>query len=355
MRRWRFIKYLVAWILPVFAYFSLSGHGWVTFSPLIFAFVFIPLLDQCVGLNERNLSDVERAVAEHSRGYDIVLQLTVLIQVACTVYFLRVMADATLTHMEITGRILCMGLMNGVFGINVAHELGHRTDYYHRFLAKILLSTTLFLHFYVEHNKGHHRNVSTPEDPATARFNESIYAFFLRTIPNSYASAWHIIAKELQRKKIPFWSLRNEMILYTMVHVLTIAAIVAISGWLIALYFVLAALFGIVLLETVNYIEHYGLMRKKVSANRYEDVQAWHSWNSDFVIGRLVLFELTRHSDHHWQPNKPYVLLDSVPDSFQMPAGYPAMMLLTFFPRAWFAVMNKRVNDASLNKNPVRV
>jgi alkane 1-monooxygenase len=309
-------------------------------------------LDHWVGLNSNNLLDAEREKFESTFWFDVILQITVLIHVVCCVLFLWTMGHAQMTGWELAGRVLSMGLMNGVFGINVAHELGHRTNAYHRFLAKILLSTTLFLHFYVEHNRGHHRNVSTNEDPATARFNESIYAFFIRTIPGSYVSAWQIIAKELQRKKQNFWSLRNEMVVYSLVHLITLLAIYWWCGGIVVLYFIAASLFGIILLETVNYIEHYGLMRKKVSENRYEDVQAWHSWNSDFIIGRLLLFELTRHSDHHEHPNKPYQLLDSMDRSFQMPAGYPAMMLLAFLPSAWFAVMNERILKPELNKNP---
>lgn len=347
MVKWRFVKYLAAWILPLLTWVSFTQTGWLTFLPLLFAFVLIPLLDQWVGVDGRNLDEAERAVVEHSPMYDLVLQCTVLIQVLCCIGFLFSMHQQQLSGWDKAGRILAMGLMNGVFGINVAHELGHRTSAYQRFLAKVLLSTTLFLHFYVEHNKGHHRHVSTPEDPATARFNESIYAFFLRTIPDSYRSAWQIVIKELQRKKRSFWSWHNEMLIYTAVHVVTIAAIAYGFGAMVTVYFLVAALFGILLLETVNYIEHYGLMRKRVSEHRYEDVQVWHSWNSDFVIGRIVLFELTRHSDHHWQPNKSYALLDSLPQSHQMPAGYPAMMLLSFFPPAWFAVMNKRITGAS--------
>lgn len=343
MTKWRFIKYLAAWVLPVLTWVSFTQTGWLTFIPLIFAFVFIPILDQLIGLDERNIDAAERAVVEQSRVYDLVLESTVLIQVTCSIGFLFTIQEQGLSALDIVGRTLAMGLMNGVFGINVAHELGHRTKAYHRFLAKVLLSTTLFLHFYVEHNKGHHKHVSTPEDPATARFNENIYTFFLRTIPGSYRSAWQIVIKELARKKQGFWSWHNEMLVYTLVHAVTLGIIGLWLGVMVMLYFVLAALFGIILLETVNYIEHYGLMRKKVSEHRYDDVQVWHSWNSDFIVGRIVLFELTRHSDHHWQPNKPYELLDSLPRSQQMPAGYPAMMLLTFLPPIWFAVMNKRI------------
>jgi alkane 1-monooxygenase len=349
---WNIVKYTCSWILPILTYFSLTATGVITFVPIIFAFVLIPFLDHLVGLDPKNLLDAEREKFESTFWFDFILQITVLIHVACCILFLWTIGQAQLSGWELTGRVLSMGLMNGVFGINVAHELGHRTNTYHRFLSKILLSTTLFLHFYVEHNRGHHRNVSTNEDPATARFNENIYAFFIRTIPGSYVSAWQIVAKELQRKKQNFWSLRNEMGVYTLVHLCTLLAIYWWCGGVVVWYFIAASFFGIILLETVNYIEHYGLMRKKVSENRYEDVQAWHSWNSDFIIGRLLLFELTRHSDHHEHPNKPYQLLDSMERSFQMPAGYPAMMLLAFLPSAWFAVMNKRILKPELVNNP---
>jgi alkane 1-monooxygenase len=236
-----------------------------------------------------------------------------------------------------------MGMICGVLGINVAHELGHRPKPIERFMAKLLLATSLYMHFYIEHNKGHHRNVGTSADGATARRNESLYAFWFRTIIRSFRSAWQITEKELRRKKQNVWSLKNEILVMLIVQALLCAIIVVVFSLFTLLCFLAAAFMGILLLETVNYIEHYGLYRNKVNEFRYEDVEPEHSWNSDHVLGRLVLFELTRHSDHHYEPAKHYQLLNSMKGASQLPAGYPAMMLLSLFPPMWFLVMNSRL------------
>ena len=239
-----------------------------------------------------------------------------------------------------------IGIICGVFGINVAHELGHRTKPWERALAKIMLCTSLYMHFFIEHNRGHHRNVGTIEDPATARKNEIIYFFWLRTLFQSVVSAWRIVKKERERKNIAVFSLSNEFIQYFLIETIMCFSIWGLFGATVLLYFFSAAVIGMLLLETVNYIEHYGLFRNKVNEFRYEDVDAKHSWNSDYIIGRLVMFELTRHSDHHWEPSKHYQYLDSVKGASQLPAGYPAMMLLSLVPPLWFAVMNPRIpND----------
>lgn len=236
-----------------------------------------------------------------------------------------------------------MGIMCGVFGINIAHELGHRNSTGEKILSKIMLCTSLYMHFYIEHNRGHHRNVGTKEDPATALKNESVYTFWMRSLPLSFLSAWNIVKKERSRKKLKTWSLGNEMIQYLLVEFLLCAVIGFYFGMNAMFFFLIAAFIGMLLLETVNYIEHYGLYRKKVSEFRYEDVEPKHSWNSDYIIGRIFLFELTRHSDHHWEPSKHYQLLDSMPKASQLPAGYPAMMLLSLVPPMWFRVMNPRL------------
>jgi alkane 1-monooxygenase len=235
-----------------------------------------------------------------------------------------------------------MGIMCGVFGINVAHELGHSTKFFDRLVARILLSTSLYMHFYVEHNKGHHKWIGTVQDPATARKNESLYAFWLRVIPGSYLSAWKISSNECKRKNQSL--IFNETFIYSIIQLILC---VGIFMWnpIALLSFLLVAILGAMLLETVNYIEHYGLTRKKVNENRFEQVAPEHSWNSDHILGRAVLFELSRHSDHHANPERPYQDLRSLDTSKQLPFGYPAMMVLALFPTKWFQLMNPLLTD----------
>ena len=237
-----------------------------------------------------------------------------------------------------------MGLLCGTFGINVGHELGHRVNKFEQTLAKALLLTSLYMHFFTEHNKGHHKKVATPEDPSSARYGEMIYLFYFRTIIFSYVSAWHIANAEMRKKGKPVFFFQNEMVLFHLIQLSFVTIIFISFNWLVTVYFLLAALIGILLLETVNYIEHYGLQRKPAGNGNYERAMPVHSWNSDHIIGRLMLFELSRHSDHHYMASRKYQVLRHHDEAPQMPTGYPGMMLLSLIPPFWFWVMNKRVD-----------
>jgi alkane 1-monooxygenase len=244
---------------------------------------------------------------------------------------------------DLAGRIWVMGLLCGIFGINVGHELGHRSSPFEKFLAKFLLLSSQYMHFYIEHNKGHHKRVATPEDPSSARLGEDVYRFFFRSVIFSYLSAWKIANRDAAKKGSRFSFLNNEMIRFTIIQLAFLAAIFFIFGWLVLLYYAVASAIGISLLETVNYIEHYGLSRRSLGDGKYERAMPAHSWNSNHVIGRIMLFELSRHSDHHYMASRKFQVLRHHDESPQMPTGYPGMMLLSMFPPLWFKVMNGRV------------
>jgi alkane 1-monooxygenase len=217
------------------------------------------------------------------------------------------------------------------------------------------------MHFFIEHNKGHHKRVATPEDPSSARYGETVYAFYFRSIVNSYRSAWEIANRDTQKKGCKTFSLHNEMLHFHLIQILFIATIFFVFGGNTTVLFLAAALQGILLLETVNYIEHYGLQRKQLAEGRWERAMPVHSWNSDHVIGRVMLFELSRHSDHHYLASRKYQVLRHHDDSPQMPTGYPGMMILATLPPLWFRVMNKRVQrlqaasyDKTLNTTRVQ-
>jgi len=236
------------------------------------------------------------------------------------------------------GRILSYGIMCGVIGINVAHELGHKVKKLDQFFAKTLLTTTLYTHFYLEHNFGHHKNVGTPEDPSSARRGEWVYGFWIRSIVRSYWSAWRI-GTDRSKGNV----LRNEMVWYTLVQLCLLTLIHQVFGTTGLTAFIGSSVTGWILLETVQYIEHYGLARKMVSDKRYETVNPTHSWNSNHQWGRAILFELSRHSDHHYLPHKDYVTLDHHEQSPQLPTGYPGMMLLSLIPPLYFKLVHKRI------------
>jgi alkane 1-monooxygenase len=237
-----------------------------------------------------------------------------------------------------------MGLSCGVLGLNIGHELGHKNHRFIQFLGELLLLSSLDTHFLPYHNDGHHYHVATPEDPATARKNESVYFFWFRSHFSSYRMAWNLEFKRMQRLGKYNFSWGNRMVCYTYLNILLLVGIYFLFGNSTLLAFLGAALFGILLLETVNYIEHYGMLRKKIN-DRYERTNPTHSWNSDHPIGRLFLFNLSRHSDHHKNGSKKYQISHSHPESPQMPTGYPGMMLLALIPPLWIWFMNKRLKS----------
>ncbi|MFZ1260484.1 MAG: alkane 1-monooxygenase [Chitinophagaceae bacterium] len=339
----RAFKYLSPLIIYLGAFWSFSTTGWQVWLPIVWAWIIIPLAELLIKPVPSNMSAAEEELAKKERTYDFLLYFIVILQYSLLIKFLLAMSLDEMTGADIAGRIWVMGLLCGTFGINVGHELGHRVNTFEQVLAKALLLTSLYMHFFTEHNKGHHKRVATPEDPSSARYGEPVYTFYFRTIFFSYISAWHIANDELRKKGKPVFSLYNEMVQYSLIQLAFIAFIFFLFSGLVLLYFLAAAMIGILLLETVNYIEHYGLQRKPTGDGRYERAMPEHSWNSDHVIGRLMLFELSRHSDHHYLASRKYQVLRHHDASPQMPTGYPGMMILSLFPPAWFYVMNRRI------------
>lgn len=334
-----FFKYLMAFVLPALAFLGFELGYVFSYFTLLFAFGVIPFFEWKWKPNHSNF---QAESVKSSLWFKVLLYLTLPTQLLLLYLYFSAQLNTNINLLEWVGNLTAMGIMCGVFGINVAHELGHSPKFFDRLVARILLSTSLYMHFYVEHNKGHHKWIGTPQDPATARKNESVYRFWLRVIPGSYASAWRISMSECKRKNRSV--LLNETFLYS---VFQFAICLALFIWNpIAFWaFLIAALLGAMLLESVNYIEHYGLTRKRVNENRYEQVAPQHSWNSDHMLGRVVLFELSRHSDHHANPERSYQDLRTLETSKQLPFGYPAMIVLALFPAKWFQVMNPLLDD----------
>jgi alkane 1-monooxygenase len=347
----QYLKYLLPFLYYVAAYFAFTGGGLAAWLPVLGSFVLIPLLEVLLPGNPQNLSATEEALAKEDKIYDYLLFLIVPCQYAALVLFLYVMAFVPQTTNEIVGRTFSMGVLCGVMGINVGHELGHRVAAFEQFLAKCLLGTSLYIHFFIEHNKGHHKNVATPADPSSARYNEPVYTFYFRTITQSYLSAWHIANAEVKKKNAPTFSLQNEMVQAHITQGLLLVLIGVLFNATALFAFIAAAFIGILLLETVNYIEHYGLQRRQNANGSFERAMPWHSWNSSHVVGRVVLFELTRHSDHHYMASRKYQVLKHYSDAPQLPTGYPGSMLLSLLPPLWFKVMNKKI-DAINAANP---
>ncbi len=336
------LKYLYVLELPIVVFISFNTTGWLTFLPVIFSFAIIPLLELAFKPDPSNLSEAEEEIRKKDPIYDWQIYLMVPLQCVFVYLFLTSISEPGLALSDKIGRITGMGMLCGVIGINVAHELGHRSKKYEQFMAKVLLLTSLYMHFFIEHNRGHHKNVSTKEDPSSARYGEMLYAFWVRSVVFAYLSAWKIELARLKKSGKAFISIHNEMLMFQLIQAGLLIAIGLFFSWEVMGYFVLAATMGFLLLETVNYIEHYGLERRK-KGEVYERVMPHHSWNSDHIIGRLMLFELSRHSDHHYIASRKYQILRHIDDSPQMPTGYPGMMLLSTIPPLWFSIMNPRI------------
>jgi len=339
------VKYASPLIIYVLAWLSFAGTGWLTWTPVLYAWIFMPTLELFISPDNKNLGAAEEELAKNDRLYDYMLYMIVALQFAALYFYLTSMKTPGLLWWEVAGRTWSMGLLCGSFGINVAHELGHRTKKYDQVFSKALLLTSLYMHFYIEHNKGHHKNVATPQDPASARYNEPVYTFYLRSVFYSYISAWKIANSEMKKQELPVLHWKNEMLQAQIIQLLFVTAIVLMFGWLITFYFLKAALIGFLMLETVNYIEHYGLQRKQRADGNYERAMPQHSWNSNHILGRLMLFELSRHSDHHYLASRKYQVLQHHDDAPQLPTGYPGSMILSLFPPLWFYVMNKKIKQ----------
>ncbi len=349
MRKIYALKYLHVLILPSLAYVSFTTTGWMTFLPVIESFMIIPLLELFFKPDTSNLSDAEEAIRKSDSIYDWQLYLMVPVQFCLLWVFLSTIGQTGLTTLDLIGRVSGMGMLCGVIGINVAHELGHRSTRHEQLMAKMLLLTSLYMHFFIEHNKGHHRNVSTKEDPSSARYGEMLYSFWIRSVVFAYLSAWKLERERLKKADKPFFSFHNEMLVFQLIQASFTVGIGLLFGWTVMGYFIAAAVMGFLLLETVNYIEHYGLQREK-KGEHYERVMPHHSWNSSHVVGRIVLFELSRHSDHHFIASRKYQVLRHMDHGAQMPTGYPGMMILATIPPLWFSVMNPRIKKIHSQK-----
>jgi len=341
-------KYLTPFVLYLLALIAFKETGIACWYTLLYTFFVIPFLELFIKADPKNLDEVEEALAKKNRGYDFVLYAAVVLQYYSLWIFFHAVQEANISNWDLAGRIVSMGLLCGAFGINVAHELGHRVNKFEQFLAKMLLLTSLYMHFFIEHNKGHHKHVATASDPSTAKYNQSLYAFWPQTLMGTYKSAWKIAKEELEKKGKSWFSINNEMLLFQLIQVAFVLGIYLIFGLSVALFFLIAALLGVLLLETVNYIEHYGLTRNETENHQFERVQPHHSWNSNHIIGRLMLFELSRHSDHHYLASRKYQILRSFDNAPQMPTGYPGMILLSLVPPLWFKVMNNRMKKYNL-------
>ena len=339
----RDLKYLFAYTVPISTLVSFSSYGVGTYTAVFYAFVLLPILDVVLGKDSSNLTDEKANTKKINKIFDWMLYVNLPVVYGLMCYgFIKVYSN-DYTLFEMTGICLSAGILLATNGINVAHELCHRKKYFEKAIGKALFLPCLYMHFYIEHNFGHHVNVGTPDDGATAKYKQNVYSFWITSVSKQYLDAWKKQIQLLKIKKNGFFSVKNDMLWYHIFQPSYLVVLIMVFSTKVFLFALISGVISFLFLECINYIEHYGLKRLKMPSGRYERVQAHHSWNSNHNIGRIVLYELTRHSDHHFKASKKYQILDCHDEAPQLPFGYPASILLSLVPPLWFYFINPLV------------
>lgn len=319
-----------------------SGSFWFALLPITVYFGLVPLLDWLLGEDESNPPEDVIEILSADQFYRYLLFASVPV---FYVSFVTVMWAVATLELPLWSKLILTvgaGVASGS-GLTVGHELGHKANALDQLGAKLINALTGYAHFCIEHNRGHHLLVATPDDPASARLGESIYQFALRELPGTARRGWQLERDRLAKKRLGFWSLRNDLLQGYALTLATAAALTVWLGWVVLPFLFLHHLVGWLQLTLANYVEHYGLLREKLPGGRYEPCQPHHSWNTNHIPSNLMLFHLQRHSDHHANPQRPYQSLRSFAELPRLPSGYPGTYALTLIPRVWFRIMDKKV------------
>lgn len=338
----RALPHLAGFPLPLALVLGARLGGAWTLLPLVLLLGVLPIVDWLAGLNVRNAGEDAEELSANP-WFRAITWLWVPAQIAMLLWAVDHVAAGAATPLELAGLTLSIGLIAGTIGITFAHELVHRSGAFELALGEVLLATTSYAHFAIEHVYGHHRRVGTPADPATARAGESLYRFLPRCVGGSLTSAWRFETDRLARRKRGRWHPSNRMLRYGATQVAMYAAVASFWGSRAAAFLAAQAVVAFLILETINYIEHYGLTRREVAPGRYERIAAYHSWNSSHRVSNWLLINLARHSDHHLAAAKRYQVLDHVAEAPQLPAGYAAMFIAALLPPLWRRLMDPRV------------
>lgn len=333
--------YGIAYTIPACLAVALLLQGPWVFLPWVYVFVLTPVLDAAIGLDRRNVHPADESVRRAARSFDLWLYLWFPMQVGLLGWTMAECASGRPRAWEVIGLFASMGIVSGAGGITVAHELMHRRRAYERALAEALMTSVLYPHFCVEHVHGHHRWVATPRDPATARLGQSLYAFLPQTLLGGVQSFWQIETERARRHG--HRGVRDARVRYPATMLFAMAVAGGLFGPVGLGVLVGQSAVAVLLLEAINYVEHYGLRRKNLGEGRWERVGPEHSWSSAHRLTCLYLFNLPRHADHHEKASRPYPVLRHLPDGPQLPAGYATMVLLAFVPPLWHSVMDERV------------
>ena len=346
-KRWLWLSGLVLLGVSLTAYGLFLNNPdqplWLL-TPLALSYVVLPLADWLVGEDLSNPPEEIVGDLAEDAHYRTVAYVLVFAQYGFFIATVWLVATQDMPLWAVIALLLGAGFSNGN-AINLGHELGHKPDRLNRFMAKLSLALSGYGHFTIEHNRGHHTMVATPEDCASARLGESVYAFALRELPGAFIGGWRQEKKRLAAKGLSLWSWRNDILQVYVATFLITSALVAWLGWAILPFILLHHGLSWFALTLINYIEHYGLLRQKREDGRYQPCEPRHSWNSNHLVSNLMLLHLQRHSDHHVEPMRPYQCLRDFADLPRLPSGYPGCMILASIPSLWFKVMDPKVMD----------
>lgn len=339
--------WMSSFFMPVFPLLGISLYflfdsQWMLALPLIFSYMVIPFLDHVIGTDENNPPEEIVPQLEEDRYYRVLTWFTVPMHFIVLIAIAAFVGTQDLTVWSVLALAITAGAYSGL-GINTAHELGHKKPDFERLLAKIVLAVPAYGHFCIEHNRGHHKDVATPEDPASSRMGESIYKFVLREIPGAFFRGWEVEKERLARLGKSAWSVDNDILQSYAISAVLQGGLIIAFGWIMIPFLAIHNFWAWYQLTSANYIEHYGLLRQKEADGRYERCQPHHSWNANYIFSNIVLFHLERHSDHHANPTRRYQSLRNFDDIPQLPNGYYGMYALAYVPWLWYKVMDKRV------------
>ena len=343
-KRYLWLLGIVVMGLPLYGYglYAWSGLSLFFWTTPVIVYTLIPLLDRLIGEDESNPPDSIMAALAQEKYYRYVVYGAIPMQYLTFVWGTWMAVRGNLEWYQWLGLLVSVGMTSGL-AINVGHELGHQTSKLERWLAKIALAPVMYGHFYVEHNRGHHVRVATPEDPATSRFGESFYEFLPRCVYGSIKSAWEIEKQRLEKQGKSVWSVDNDNLQAWGITLALFAAMTAWLGWWALPFMLIQGAYGGSLLEVVNYLEHYGLRRQKKADGSYERCQPHHSWNSNHSATNIFLYHLQRHSDHHANPTRSFQTLRNFEGVPRLPSGYAGMIMVAYLPPLWFRLMDPKV------------
>ena len=335
---------LVVPLLPLMAWAAVHATGLALFWWMgpIWIFAVIPALDLLSGTDAANPPDWAIEYLEQHRFYRWCTYLYMPLQYATLVWGTWLVATTHLPVLDELGFALTVGAVGGI-GIANAHELGHKRESTERWLSRIVLAQTLYGHFYVEHNRGHHVRVATPEDPASSRLGESFWRFLPRSVFGGLRSGWLLETDSLKRRGKHPLAPQNKILQTWAMSAVLFGTLLGIFGMSVLPFLAIQAVFGFSLLEVVNYVEHYGLLRQRAESGRYERCTPQHSWNSNHIASNVALYNLERHSDHHANPTRRFQTLRHFDESPQLPSGYGLMIGLAYIPPVWTRLMDNRV------------